>query len=100
LTGTLSPVEGTTKLVALQVHDNSLGGTIPESLYSNVDILQLRLDQNTFVGPISNDIGALTKLKDLRLNLNFFTGTLPASFINLSDLGKLSFFSVRVFLQP
>jgi len=65
-------------LQTLDLADNQIWGTIPESLYSQQQQLQyLYLQQNNLSGTLSEDISKLTDLKRLYLSSNFLSGTLP-----------------------
>jgi Leucine-rich repeat (LRR) protein len=78
---------GITELIA---HENLLYGTIPVSLFDNIDMRTLRLDNNNFGGSLSNEIGDLKNLAELRLGGNKFTGPIPASLWKLTKLRKYS----------
>ncbi len=66
-------------LVFLDVRENELSGTIPESLFTlNQDTIQtIYLTNNTFSGPIPASYGKASSLSDLWLNGNDLTGTIP-----------------------
>jgi protein brassinosteroid insensitive 1 len=81
-------------LIRLQAHENNFSGEVPEALFFNTNLEELRLDENNFVGTISGRIGDLTALKDLRLNNNRFIGTIPATTARLSNLGTLHVFLI------
>lgn len=84
--GTLPNELQTLKLFALQAQGNMFTGAIPEGLYFNNALKQLRLDDNVFTGTISGRAGDLVDLEDLRLNGNELTGTIPATLSRLSQL--------------
>jgi hypothetical protein len=44
---------------------------------------------NNINGPLPSSLGDLTELRDMNLSRNTITGTLPASFVNLSNLEKI-----------
>lgn len=88
--GTFPTEIGILDLTRFQAHENNFIGSVPETLFFNRGLRELRLDQNRFTGPISGRIGDLTELKDLRLSDNFFTGTIPATTARLSNLGTLN----------
>ena len=65
-----------------------LEGGIPDSLYGNENLVELRLDNNTLGGPLSPLVGNLELLEDFRLSFNRFSGELPNTFASLTNLGK------------
>jgi hypothetical protein len=75
-------------LVRLQLQNNTLTGTIPDSLWTNTRLLDVRLDGNQLMGTISTSIGDMAELFDLRLSTNALTGTIPAELAKLSTLRK------------
>jgi len=74
------------RLVYLYLHNNKLTGTIPESV-GNINKLEyLSLSQNELTGAIHDGIGNLNKLVYLYLRKNKLTGTIPESVENLTEL--------------
>jgi Leucine-rich repeat (LRR) protein len=61
----------------------SIGGPIPDELYSLGLLESLFLNYNGITGPISGQIRSLTKLKELYLFNNKINGTIP------EDIGRL-----------
>lgn len=96
---------GSNRIVELIAHENMLDGTIPEALFNNIDMKNLRLDANNFSGRLSSAIGDLLNLVELRLGRNKFSGSLPSSLWKLTKLRKykctsaVSFKSQRQFLN-
>jgi hypothetical protein len=80
---------GNLRLFHLYAHSNKLAGPIPEELWNNRDLIDLRLDNNEFDGTLSQRIGNLSQLRDLRLANNSFTGNLPVLLFRLDGIGKL-----------
>ena len=77
-------------LVKLQLHDNDLGGDIPD--LSALDNLEwLLLHRNAFTGGIPASLGGLDSLDYLYLysNDNDFTGGIPMELGNLTNLRRL-----------
>lgn len=90
LTGTLPSELGTLGLQRFQAQNNDFTGTIPENLYFNADLFELRLDGNNLGGTISGRVGDLQGMLDLRLDNNELSGTIPATLSRLSVLRKLN----------
>jgi hypothetical protein len=79
---------GANRIIEFIAHENMLDGTIPESLFDNIDMKYLRLDSNNLNGKLSSSVGDLTKLVELRLGRNRFSGSLPSSLWKLTNLRK------------
>lgn len=89
LTGSLpSSIGQLRNLVKLQLHENAFASTLPNELFSDTALQELRLDKNALEGTVSTLLGDLVNLVDLRIGENLFTGTLPAEIAKLSNLGK------------
>jgi hypothetical protein len=84
----------------MYAHFNKLSGPIPEELWNNRDLIDLRLDNNEFDGTLSQRIGDLSQLEDLRLANNSFTGNLPVLLFRLDGIGKLEpvYYALEVLL--
>jgi len=74
------------KLQSLNLYENELSGSIPESLGNLSNLLQLGLSTNKLSGRIPNSLGNLKSLQKLYLNTNKLSGTIPESLGNLSNL--------------
>jgi Leucine-rich repeat (LRR) protein len=89
LTGPLpSSIGQLRNLVKLQLHKNAFASTLPNELFSDTTLQELRLDKNMLEGTVSTLLGDLVNLVDLRIGENLFTGSLPAEIAKLSNLGK------------
>jgi hypothetical protein len=86
--GTIPSEIGNLRLFNLYTHFNKLSGPIPNELWNNRDLIDLRLDNNKFDGTLSQRIGDLSQLRDLRLANNSFTGNLPVLLFRLDTIGK------------
>jgi hypothetical protein len=89
---------GSNQIVELIAHENMFDGTIPESLFNNIDMKNLRLDSNNFRGQLNSAVGDLLNLVELRLGRNMFSGSLPSSLWKLTKLRKCS--STLVLVEP
>lgn len=76
-------------LLSLDLSNNSLYGTIPESIgnLANLNILYLNINQLT--GSIPPTIGNLTKLTGFHLSLNHLSGHIPREIGKMSSLTDL-----------
>ena len=88
---------GSNRIFELIAHENMFDGTIPESLFNNIDMTNLRLDGNNFRGQISSAIGDLLSLAELRFGRNKFSGSLPSSLWKLTKLRKFESFVIVFF---
>ncbi|RKO93344.1 hypothetical protein BDK51DRAFT_28997 [Blyttiomyces helicus] len=73
-----------------QLFNNSLAGTIPESLGNLVNLTELNLFNNSLTGTIPESLGNLVNLTELALFSNQLSGTIPDVFGNLTKLQILS----------
>jgi hypothetical protein len=80
---------GTCSCTSIDLHSNSLTGTIPASLANCSALTDLELDGNSFTGTVPAALGSLSALKYLCLDQNLLTGTVPASLGSLSALDEL-----------
>jgi len=70
----------------LNLSDNPLSGTIPESLGSLNNLKLLGLVGNQLSGPIPESLGNLNNLQSLYLYKNELSGSIPESLGNLNNL--------------
>ncbi|GJP63773.1 hypothetical protein CLOP_g20818 [Closterium sp. NIES-67] len=78
-----------TSLTSLHLDGNRLTGTLPWSLGSLTNLQLLNVGGNEFKGILPESISNLKHLHTLRLERNHFEGTIPS---NLTALSKLNFF--------
>jgi hypothetical protein len=91
LSGTLpDSLAGLSQLSLLYLSENQLTGTIPESLGNLNKLTNFSLSKNQLTGPIPNSLGNLSKLMVLVLDNNQLSGSIPDSLGNLSELLTLS----------
>lgn len=77
LTGTL-PVIPSNSLSFFDCRNNSLGGTIPDSIFQfSASLRFLYLQNNTFTGTIPPSFASAPLLRDLWLSNNQLSGTIP-----------------------
>jgi hypothetical protein len=88
LSGKLPTELGLLDLLRFQANGNSLTSSVPDELWRNSRLIELRLDSNDFEGRLSTLLGDLTDLFDLRLAENRFTGSIPNEIARLSNLSK------------
>lgn len=74
------------EITGLSLSGNRLTGTLPEFLGSLVKLRECTAASNQIHGPIPNSLGRLVNLNKLRLDDNQLTGTIPASLSNLNQL--------------
>ncbi len=90
LTGSISDSIGLlTNLRTLSLSFNQLTGPIPSEIGNLGSLLQLNLSNNQLTGEIPDEIFNLTNLNDLLLGQNQFTGSISPSISNLLDLWVL-----------
>ena len=77
------------RVTALNLSDNRLRATIPDSLGNLTNLTELTLSDNRLRGTIPASLGNLTNLTSLELRLNNFSGEIPASLGNLTNLTNL-----------
>ncbi|KAL6131644.1 hypothetical protein ACLB2K_070018 [Fragaria x ananassa] len=75
-----------TQLTALNLGDNQIVGTIPETLGNLNSLGVLALHKNLFTGIIPFSFGKLQNLQILALNTNRLSGEIPSSLGNLTQL--------------
>lgn len=76
--------------MSLYHYDNSVNGSIPDSLANCSSLMELRLTGARLVGRIPSWLGTLKRLQLLNLSDNFLTGPIPASLGNLTGLTILA----------
>ncbi|MGK2857163.1 MAG: leucine-rich repeat domain-containing protein [Thermoanaerobaculia bacterium] len=76
-------------LVALNLNNNLLVGSIPASISSRTQLRTVFLNNNQLTGPIPADIGNLTQLEVLSLGVNRISGAIPPSIGSLTKLRAL-----------
>jgi len=75
-----------TRVIAIDLQDNILSGSIPASIGNLTALLALNLSNNNLTGTIPGSIGSLNNLQVLKLRYNQITGPLPPSIGNLKNL--------------
>ena len=83
--------EELTKLVNLDLGNNSIVGSIPMSLFSHPSLQKLKLSNNKFSGGLREFNGSSYPLETLDLSSNNLEGPFPMSVINLPGIKSLSF---------
>ncbi|GAB2267578.1 hypothetical protein Dimus_002557, partial [Dionaea muscipula] len=91
--GTLSPLlSRLTRLMILDLSDNSFHGSIPLSIFSSGSLSGLHtlyLSRNSLSGPLPSAVANLKSLQQLDLSGNLLSGSLPDSLFSLSCLNTL-----------
>lgn len=83
--------EGLAKLVAVDLRDNLLNGSIPSSLFALPSLKTVDLSYNQFIGQLPEFANASSSLLEaLDLNSNNLEGPIPLSIFDLQNLGMLS----------
>jgi hypothetical protein len=80
------------KVVAIDLVNNGLSGTLPASIGALSKLKTLNLHKNNLQGAIPASIGELTALKSLNLSLNQMEGLLPTALKSLSNLVYLDIY--------
>ncbi|ERN03417.1 protein STRUBBELIG-RECEPTOR FAMILY 3 isoform X1 [Amborella trichopoda] len=76
-----------TSLITINLSNNHIGATIPDSLPPHLQ--QLFLSDNQFIGTIPSSLSELSLLLDMSLNDNLLTGPIPDAFQALSSIINL-----------
>lgn len=76
-------------LETLDLSNNFLNGSVPDSLSNLNRLRRLGLSSNSFSGEVPPSIGAMSSLEELLLDNNRFHGAVPASLSRLSNLRRL-----------
>lgn len=82
-----------TNLKFLDLSNNALVGSIPETVTSFGSLSCLYLDRNYLSGTVPNNFGLLTQLEDLSLYENSLTGSIPTDFTSMKSLKTLNMHS-------
>ena len=77
------------RVVAIQLGNLGLNGSIPSALSNLTELTKILLDYNQLTGSIPSQLGNLAKLKSLILSANQLSGSIPATLGNLSNLEEL-----------
>lgn len=77
------------RVTAIELPENGLAGTIPESIGDVNKLQNLDLSENNLSGAIPTTIGQLTNLEYLSLGSNQLSGRIPKEIANLTKLSKL-----------
>lgn len=84
-TGRSGPV-----VVALNLYQNNLNGTVPDAIGVLTQLLYLELSSNKLRGRLPESLGKLTQLDSLDLRGNSFQGLLPEPLLQKAREGPLS----------
>ena len=79
-------------LTVLDLSDNQIEGTIPDSIYDMYWLEALYLKSNRFTGTISPKIGQLTSLVNFYAGQNILKGGVPLGFGQCKNLRNLSLY--------
>ncbi|KAG5565125.1 hypothetical protein RHGRI_001123 [Rhododendron griersonianum] len=77
------------RLVYVDLSDNSLQGSVPYCFGNHTSLSVLKLSENGFEGPLPSCMGNMTQLTVLDLHNNGFKGEIPNSLRNLRSLRVL-----------
>ncbi|KAK7250658.1 hypothetical protein RIF29_33224 [Crotalaria pallida] len=70
---------------------NKLSGSIPPELFSSdMVLIHILFDGNSFTGSIPSTIGLVRTLEVLRLDRNFLSGEVPRNLNNLTNINELN----------
>ncbi|XP_065871549.1 leucine-rich repeat receptor-like protein kinase TDR [Euphorbia lathyris] len=86
ITGEIPNFIGCSILYKIELHDNSLNGTIPWDIGHCEKLLSLNLSHNSLTGIIPWEISALPSITDLDLSHNNLAGSIPSNFENCTTL--------------
>ena len=79
-----------TTLTAIDLSNNRLEGTIPESVGRLVSLRVLNMSHNGFTGEIPTQLGGVADLESLDLSCNQLSGEIPQELTNLTFLATLN----------
>ncbi|GJP71830.1 hypothetical protein CLOP_g2620 [Closterium sp. NIES-67] len=91
--------DGSGMITRMIISNNSLTGSIPDSISSLTALTQLDLSDNKLSGSIPTGVGKLSRLKELSLRINSLTGSIPNSISSLTALTRLHL-SVNRLTEP
>ncbi|KAL4273421.1 hypothetical protein GQ457_13G019120 [Hibiscus cannabinus] len=92
LEGTLpESITSSKYLHELKLYNNNLSGTLPSQLGENSSLQLLDLSYNQFSGEIPGSLCAKGKLEDILLMNNSFSGEIPESIGKCQSLGRIRF---------
>jgi Leucine-rich repeat (LRR) protein len=79
-----------TTLTAIDLSNNMLEGSIPESAGQLISLHLLNMSHNAFTGKIPSQLGGMTDLESLDLSCNQLSGDIPQELTDLTFLGTLN----------
>ncbi|KAL6857260.1 hypothetical protein ACP4OV_018642 [Aristida adscensionis] len=85
-----------TTLTAIDLSDNKLEGTIPESIGKLISLHVLNLSHNAFTGRIPAQLGGMIALESLDLSCNQLSGEIPQQLADLTFLAVLNLSNNRL----
>ena len=87
LTGTIPETIGNlTNMTDLLLFDNKLSGTLPSTMEKLVKLIEIDLNNNDFSGSLPDWIGTNTSIQYLSMANCRFTGTIPTTFVRDWDM--------------
>lgn len=97
ITGSISEQIGNlVYLQEMEFGDNTISGTIPDTVYGMIELSSLGLNNNRLVGSISDQIGNISNIIVLQLHSNFFDGPIPEEgLLQLEQLGTCAYIYVN-----
>ncbi|XP_048229153.1 leucine-rich repeat receptor-like protein kinase TDR [Ricinus communis] len=84
--GELPNFIGCRSVYKIELHDNSLNGTIPWDIGHCEKLICLNLSRNSLTGIIPWEISTLPAITDVDLSHNLLTGSIPSNFDNCTTL--------------
>eukprot|EP00978_Attheya_sp_CCMP212_P018409 scaffold50361_cov52-Attheya_sp.AAC.2 len=75
-------------LESLNLGENKLRGTLPDSIYEIHNLASLYLQNNQLSGTISSNIKNMRKIQSIYLGDNAFTGSIPSAIKDVPHLSK------------
>ncbi|KAH7866913.1 hypothetical protein Vadar_026595 [Vaccinium darrowii] len=88
--GTTPGLDMLTKTKHFHFGKNQLSGEIPSQLFSsNMTLLHVLFENNSFSGSIPSTLGLVTSLEVLRLDRNSLTGSVPSNLSKLVHVSEL-----------